>query len=154
MKLRVPLDEHYVRLIGKAVYVFAYYEWTIVYIIERLEPGFASEYTRGAKMTSGLVAKRLRRLAGNPGTQDLDASALQRCAEEFTSLVPRRNALIHAHPITDSPTGAQLLNFQSLSSAPITDMTWTADVVKQFARDADEAAVRAGRLLDALNPRE
>lgn len=154
MNLRVPVDPEYTRLLGTAVYVFSYYEWTIIYIIERLSPGFVREYSRQKRLTSGSVEKRFKALSENPGATDLDAHALERCAEEFSSLVPRRNALIHAHPITDSPTGAQILNYQSLPSAPITDMKWTADAVEEFTRDVDQAAVRAGRLLDALRPKD
>ena len=154
MNVRVPFDPDYIRLVGTAVYVFAYYEWTIIYIIELLSPGFVSEYSRQKKMTSGHVEKRLEALSKAPGAREVDADALVRCSTDFSSLVPRRNALIHAHPITDAPTGAQLLNFQSLPSAPITDMKWTADAVKQFTRDVDEAAVRAGCLFDALRPKE
>ena len=150
MNVRVPVDPEYARLLGTAVYVFSYYEWTVVYITERLSPGFVQEYSRLKRLTSGRVEKRFKALSENPGVTDLDADALKRCAEEFSSLVPRRNALIHAHPITDSPTGAQILNYQSLLSAPVTDMKWTADAVEEFTRDVDQAAVRAGRLLNAL----
>ena len=44
VKTRVPFDEDYVKLVGTAVYLFSYYEWTIIYMIERLEPGFVVEY--------------------------------------------------------------------------------------------------------------
>ena len=152
MNVRIPFDPEYIRLVGTAVYVFSYYEWTIIYIIERLSPGFVSEYSREKRMTSGHVEKRLDALSKDPGAGDVDVDALVRRSTDFSSLIPRRNALIHAHPITDAPTGAQLLNFQSLPSAPITDMKWTADLVKQFTRDVDEAAVRAGRLLHELKP--
>ena len=152
MNVRIPFDPEYIRLVGTAVYVFSYYEWTIIYIIERLSPGFVSEYSREKKMTSGHVKKRLDALSKDPGAREVDADALVRCSTDFSSLVPRRNALIHAHPITDSPSGDQLLNFQSMASAQITDMKWTADAVECFISDVDEAAIRAGRLLHELKP--
>ncbi|MBU2739378.1 hypothetical protein [Acidithiobacillus concretivorus] len=37
---RVPVDDSYAALVGKAVYVFAYYEWTIIYVIDYLQSGF------------------------------------------------------------------------------------------------------------------
>lgn len=55
---RTPIDDQYVCLVGKAVYLFAYYEWTIIYIIEQLEKGFVGEYSRGKPMTSGKVSYR------------------------------------------------------------------------------------------------
>ena len=154
MNVRVPVDPHYAKLVGTAVYVFAYYEWIVVYIIERRSQGFLAEYSRVKKMPSGQVAGRFKALSENLGAQDPDADGLERCSAEFSSLVPRRNALIHAHPMTDAPGGSQLLNFQSRPSAQIADMKWTADAVKEFVRAVDEAAVRAGRLLDELGPSE
>ena len=38
MNTRVPFDDDYVKLIGTAVYLFSYYEWAIIYVVERLEP--------------------------------------------------------------------------------------------------------------------
>ena len=43
MNTRVPFDDDYVKLVGTAVYLFSYYEWTITYVVERLEPGFVFE---------------------------------------------------------------------------------------------------------------
>ena len=40
MNTRVPFNDDYVKLVGTAVYLFSYYEWAIIYIVERLEPGF------------------------------------------------------------------------------------------------------------------
>src|SRR5262245_32095610 len=39
-----PRDPEYVEARGRAVYNFAYLEWAIVNIIERLEPGYVYEY--------------------------------------------------------------------------------------------------------------
>ena len=55
MNTRVPLDDDYVKLVERAVYLFSYYEWAIIYVVERLEPGFVGEYCRKhwRGMTSG-----------------------------------------------------------------------------------------------------
>ena len=37
MNTRVPFDDDYVKLVGTAVYLFSYYEWAIIYVVERLE---------------------------------------------------------------------------------------------------------------------
>lgn len=68
MTTHVPVDDQYAALVGKAVYVFSYYEWTIIGIIEHLEPGFVSSYNRGNPMTSGDVKKRLQYAINNPLT--------------------------------------------------------------------------------------
>ena len=46
ISIRTPFAEDYVCLFGQALYVFAYYEWTIVYIINGMEPGFVDKYSR------------------------------------------------------------------------------------------------------------
>ena len=60
MNTRVPFDDDYVKLMGPAVYLFSYYEWAIIYAVERLEPGFLPEYCRKQSrgMTPGAVSKR------------------------------------------------------------------------------------------------
>ena len=77
-------------------------------------------------------------------------SALDACSDEFASLIPRRNALIHAHPITDTPTGAQILNFQSGLSEVIADMKWNSEAVERFALDVSRASTKARTLLEQL----
>ena len=37
------------------MYIFADYEWTIIWIIDFLEPGFVKEYSREIIMTSWIV---------------------------------------------------------------------------------------------------
>ena len=151
VKVRVPLDDDYTALVGKAVYVFSYYEWTIIYIIEALSPGFVSEYSREHSLTSGAVCGRLRKLVDDGAKPETsDAGELETCLDEFSSLIPRRNALIHAHPITNQPDGAQILNFQGPTSHLISDMKWDSGAVETFIRDVDNAAVRAGALFDQL----
>ena len=97
MKTRVPFDEDYVKLVGKAVYLFSYYEWAVIYIMERLEPGFVAEYSRKTSMTSRVVHSRFKRaLEQYVGCQAVDKATLESCSHEFDGLVDKRNALIHA----------------------------------------------------------
>ena len=67
MNTRVPFDADYVKLLGRAVYLFSYYEWIIIYIMERLQPGFLAEYSREHKrgMTSGQVRDRFEKAVEN-----------------------------------------------------------------------------------------
>lgn len=165
--MRIPFDEEYVQTLGEAVYAFAYYEWTIIYIIERLDPGFVGEYSRGMNsatgaaaerfpMTSGVVAERLgRALSEWKGNGVVSRSSLASCRSRFKSLVDKRNALIHAHPITDVD-GAQILNFQTRINKDkkvrkaISDMKWGKDSIRNFAQEVDSATVAAGRLFAKL----
>ena len=151
MKTTVPFDVDYVKLVGTAVYLFSYYEWRIIYIIEQLERGFVAEYSRGKPMTSGTVQARFERaLDQDAGGHDVDTTALRSCCQEFAGLRQERNALIHAHPITDSD-GAQILNYQSELSKPISDKTWKDGDVENFIEQVDAAACRAGKLMPQFN---
>lgn len=148
---RVPVDDSYAALVGKAVYVFAYYEWTIVYIIEFLRNGFVGQYSRGKSLTSGNVRDELQRtidsLAG--GSQKVSASDLQGVCDEFGTLIVKRNALIHAHPVTDWD-GAQILAYQTKITKPLPDMKWPKKEVESIIGAFDAAACRAGVILDRL----
>ena len=148
MKTRIPFDKDYVKLVGIAVYLFSYYEWAIIYIIEKLEPGFVAEYCRKSKkpMTSGDVSKRFKGALQNSGGHTADKAALKRCSREFANLIQKRNALLHAHPITDIG-GAQILNYQGKLSKPISDLKWTNDEIKRFIKEIDEAACRTSKRL-------
>ena len=70
MKIRVPFDENYVSQIGKAVYLFSYYEWTIIYLVEQLQPGFVKKYSREKTMTSNDILKKFKS-ALEPASNDL-----------------------------------------------------------------------------------
>ena len=143
MKLRVPFDPEYVILLGKAVYLFAYYEWIVIYIIEVLAPGFVATYSRGKPLPSGTVGKKFRRaIVNSRGLPPDDLKALDACATEFENLVDRRNALVHAHPITDTD-GSQILHYQTCPSRPYPDMRWDEASIRDFLLVADAAVGQA-----------
>ena len=148
MNYRIPFNDEYVNLVGKAVYMFSYYEWAIIYLVERLQPGFVRKYCRGnARMTSGKVCKRFEAaLDSDTGSHGVDESHLEECYRKFESLIPKRNALIHAHPITDVG-GAQILSYQGNVSQRISDMKWQSSQVEDFMKEIDEAACQANELL-------
>ena len=152
MTARVPFDDTYVTLLGKTVYLFSYYEWTIIYIAEKLQPGFLAEYCRQHwnGMTSGQVSRRfMNAVEGYSGGNGVGKVELECCRQTFDSLVQKRNALIHAHPITDSD-GAQILNYQASPGKQISDMKWEVPHLEAFLRELDVAAVQASQLFDRL----
>lgn len=146
---RVPVDDSYVALVGKAVYVFAYYEWTIIYAIDYLKRGFVQTYSRDRTMTSGQVCKELQNTLDNVSFAKVTQAEMQACCDEFGKLIVKRNALIHAHPITDSD-GSQILAYQTNVTKPLPDMKWPRNEVESIIQEFDEAACRAGALLDRL----
>ena len=64
-------------------------------------------------------------------------------------LINKRNALIHAHPITDED-GSQILSYQSKPGKSISDMIWQSSEVDDLIQEIDKAAVEAGAILDKL----
>jgi hypothetical protein len=148
IKTRVPYDSQYTALVGTAVYVFAYYEWAVIYLVEQYKPGFVSRYCRGAPMTSGGVKKELEAILRDPQTTYTHAAkaSLEACFQEFARLIDKRNALIHAHPITDRD-GSQILNYQARMDRPLPDMKWPVAEVEAAIAEFDAAACAANELL-------
>ena len=152
MNTRVPFDDDYVKLVGTAVYLFSYYEWAIIYVVERLEPGFVPEYCRKHQrgMTSGDVSTRfmhaVERYAGDKGVEKTE---LQCCGLTFDHLVQKRNALIHAHPITDDG-GAQILNYQASPTKQISEMKWEIASLQEFIHEVDAAVCQTGEMFETL----
>ena len=148
---RVPVDDSYAALVGKAVYVFAYYEWLIIWIIELVQPGFVGQYSRGNPMTSGQVRKALQDVIDNSATSfaKVTKRELESCCAAFEKLITKRNALIHAHPCTDAD-GSQILAYQSKTTKLLPDMKWSKQEVEAIVLEFDSAACSTGTLLDKL----
>ena len=144
---RVEMNEAYVALLGKAIFIFAYLESVLIDVGDCLEPGFKSRYARGKPMTSGAVATELRALVGRQAALDAGYLAeLKVAVEAFAALVPHRNALIHAHPYT-APGGRQELAYQSEPARALTDVVWPQGDIEAFALRADALAVSVNGLL-------
>lgn len=144
--MRIPHDESYTDLLGKAVYAFAYYEWTIIHIIECLQKGFAHTYSRERTMTSGKVSEYFSKieLAGRPLELEI-----VKCRKDFEDLYKRRNTLIHAHPCTASD-GSQILNYQAKLKYANYDVQWPTEKIGTFISDVDLAESHAADLLEKL----
>jgi len=151
MRTRVPYEPSYTALVGTAVYVFAYYEWALIYLIQQFKPGFVGRYSRGAPMTSGRVMAELETVLADPTIvhSKVSKSELQACCTLFGQLIEKRNALIHAHPITDHD-GSQILSYQTASSRPLPDMKWPTASVEALVQEFDSAACDTNALLHRL----
>lgn len=138
-----PHESHHEKKLG--------YEWNIVYIIEYLRSGFVSKYSRGDCMTSGTVRRELSDTINNPVVSfaKVSKAELQVCRDAFQDLIIKRNALIHAHPITDTD-GSQVLAYQGKITKPIPDIKWAKDEVESIIQEFDTAACAAGEILDRL----
>lgn len=144
---RIPHEEEYVAALGRAVYGFAYYEWGVVYLIDRLEPGFVRQYIESKRpMTSGVVARRLRDAVDGyrERTRHDDPKVLkiEKCLLLFDELREKRNRLIHAHPITDRDGSTQILSYQSFKV--VHSQQWPRERIDQFACDVSKASLTVG----------
>jgi hypothetical protein len=145
---RIAVNDEYVFLIGKAIYIFSYYEWVMIYIMENLQPGFASRYSRGKPMTSGEVKNKLQAVISSSSSINVKQIICD-CANEFEKLVIKRNSLIHAHPITDADE-SQILAYQTEPTKPLPDMKWTKEEVVVLISEFDAAACRAMVALESF----
>lgn len=151
MRIRIPYDSEYTASIGTAIYVFAYYEWAMIYLIQQFKAGFVGKYCRGIPMTSGQVKNQLKAILQDPQTAyiAISKSELEACFDEFECLIKKRNALIHAHPITERD-GSQILHHQTKMDQALPDMKWPIAEVERVIHEFDDAACSANALLHRL----
>jgi hypothetical protein len=102
-------------------------------------------------MTSGQVRKELEKILSNADTvyTSVSRDELQAVCSTFSALIDRRNALIHAHPITDSD-GSQILNYQASIHRPLSDMKWSVADLREALDRFDAAACYTTELLQRL----
>lgn len=102
-------------------------------------------------MTSGNVCQEFQSTINSPlvSFNKVSKMDLQACCDRFADLIVKRNALIHAHPITDSD-GAQILAYQTKISKPLPDMKWPRPEVEAIIEELDTSAYHVGTILDRL----
>ena len=110
-EFRTPCDSGYVAAIGRAIYIFAIYEWTVVHTMEKLRPGFLDKW-RFAKnpMTAGRLGKKFKNAVDE--SSDLApplTSRLKEAARAFIEFVDERNELVHAHVYSEPDVRQQLI---------------------------------------------
>jgi hypothetical protein len=151
IKTRIPLNEKYVALVGKTIYIFSYYEWIIIYIINHFEQDFVNILSRKKDFTSGKIHNEFARVVGNQSlpVRTIIGDNLRNCCSEFDKMIKKRNALIHAHPVTNI-NGDQILAYQGKPSKTIANMKWAVDDLEIFIIELDNAAIEALSILDEL----
>ncbi len=149
--IRVPVDDDYVAQVGKAVYLFAYYEWTIICIINQIMPGFVHEYCRGKNpLTSSMVLRKFKQsMSKFPKDAEQPTSGeLEMYSCRFKTLIDKRNALLHAHPAMYNDN--QILSYQTHPTRPLPDFNWEEKKIQNFIKEIDDAAVDVGKYLEKI----
>ena len=102
-------------------------------------------------MASSEVKRELEKILANPQTiyTLVTKAELEICCKNFTDLIDRRNALIHAHAVTDHD-GSQILSYQTKVDHKLPDMKWPVAEVETAIAEFDEAACSANELLHRL----
>lgn len=111
-------------------------EGTVIDIYRFLDDSFAQKYFRAEKgITSGQLKNHFESfLKRNESSLVLPVGVtiqdIERVFNEFHDLTERRNALIHAHPVT-LPNGGQCLAFQT-GKSKAKAVVWELNEIKKF----------------------
>jgi hypothetical protein len=142
---RIPADIEYTGMLGRAVYNFAYYEYVVIWTIEKLDPGYLHHY---ATKTSGIISSDFSdRVQANPQAVPEMQTRLAACAATFDTLRKERDKLLHAHPYT-AAGGTQQLGYRGRHPSA----EWPLPEVEAAARKFDEAACELNELFYQLWP--
>lgn len=150
---RVPVADQYLISLGRATYVFAYYESMIVDLIDCFSPGFKAEVARSKRnYTAGSILAKLKELLDNAGTDysRISKDELQAVHDRFDAFIDRRNSLIHGRPIT-APDGSQILAYQGHAGKAKPDEHWPAPAIDDFSNEiAKERIEHLGPLFERV----
>ena len=146
-EFRTPHDSAYVAAIGRAIFIFANYEWTVVHTMEKFRPGFLSKW-RFAKnpMTAGRLGKKFKNATNK--ASDLPRpliSRLKEAARAFMEFVDERNELVHAH-VYSEPNGRQQLIYQGKDKT----RTWSVAEIDDLAHRFENSSIALRDLIKEI----
>ena len=146
-EFRTPFDTGYVAAIGRAIFLFANYEWTVVHTMERLRPGFLNKWRFSQKpVTAGKLGKKF----GNAVNEASDlarplTSRLKEAAKAFIEYVDERNELVHAH-VYSEPNGRQQLIYQGKEKT----RTWSFAEIDDLAHRFENSSIAIRDLMKEI----
>ena len=130
-------DTEYLTALGKAVFSYALLEYRVVWILEKLSPGYIDKYRASFRTTAAKLSSALEDQSNSLAkTRPQLADKLKSLRSEFVELGRQRNDLLHANPAS-SPSGDQILIRQNFQS----HIVWDIDIVR--AATAAFAALEA-----------
>ncbi len=107
-----PISAAYAVALGRATYNFACLEWSVKQLLDRLRPGYLDKHqnrTAGETADEFLAATRKAHLPEAAIDDLIDVG------HRFRAMVPVRNDLLHAHPVT-AANGEEMLARNHASS--------------------------------------
>lgn len=145
---RIPSDPDYLVCLGRATWVWAYYESFVVDLIDRLKPGFKTEVARSKRnYTAGTIRSELEKLVNSKSTDftRISKTELVSVHDQLDTLIDRRNSLIHGRPI-----GGNILAYQGNVDKPNPDVQWPAAAVDAFTEDVANERIRIDPIFEKL----
>ncbi len=150
---RIPVDDQYLISLGRATYIFAYYESMIVDLVDRFTPGFKTDVARSkSNYTAGRIRGKLKELIDSASTDfsRISKGEMQAVHDRFDAFIDRRNSLIHGRPIT-AHDGSQILAYQGHEGKANPDEQWPAPAIDDFSDEvAKERIENLGPLFERV----
>src|SRR5260370_8062119 len=91
-------DTDYLTELGRAIFSFAVLEYRVMYILEKLSPGYIHTY-RGSRDSASDIARDLKREIRNVADTTL-ATQMALLHSDFCKLIKQRNNFLHPNPPT------------------------------------------------------
>ena len=135
---RIPVEDEYLRALGRAAYNFAYLEWGIIWLAETIKPGSLRKLP---KLTAGKIARRFKRAVEAVPESDPDKTPLLTLASRFEALAKDRDRLLHGTPHTASG-GEQRLKYGGRHGVK----DWTVDKIIDFAGEVATTALDSSKI--------
>lgn len=135
---RTPHDSKYVAAIGRAIYIFAIYEWTVIHAIEKLRPGFLTKWRFAQKsMTARTVGRKFTSAVSESSDPGRPLTLrLEEAAKRFMEFVDERNELVHSH-VYSEPDGRQHLIYQGRDKT----RTWSIAEIDDLAHRFENSSI-------------
>lgn len=148
MDYRIPIAEDYLKVLGRAIYNFAYYEAVVLNVMQNIDSRYVNKTVKKGKATSGEVADQFLKMVRKFSMEDVNLKdRLHQSASDFLLHVDERNKLVHARPYTASSGEQQLLYWMYIEN-----IEWDKADVEEAARAFDGAAASLLELRDTIWP--
>jgi hypothetical protein len=146
-EFRTPYDSEYVAAIGRAIYVFTNYEWTVVHTMEKLRPGFLNKWRFAKKaMTAGPLGKKFEKAVNESSDPSPPLTLrLKEAARAFIEFVDERNELVHSH-VYSEPDGRQQLIYQGKDNT----RTWSIAEIDDLAHRFENSSIALRDLMKEI----
>ena len=146
-EFRTPYDSGYVAAIGRAIFIFANYEWTVVHTMERLRPGFLNKWRFAQNpMTARRVGKKFTNAVNE--SSDLGRQLtlkLKEAARAFMEFVDERNELVHDHVYSEQD-GRQQLVYKGKDKT----RTWSVAEIDDLAHRFENSSIALRDLMKEI----